>query len=113
MPGGLDERPTHIADRHCDPATVPVEQRLATAGVKLRVSGSPRTTKAHLWVGVGDADDPYVVCDFTTGYSAAGPTRFLAGFAGYFQADALAQYVVSQFETRPPPVPLAPNQAPG
>jgi len=91
MPGGLDERPTHIADRHCDPATVPVEQRLATAGVKLRVSGSPRTTKAHLWVGVGDADDPYVVCDFTTGYSAAGPTRFLAGFAGYFQADALAQ----------------------
>jgi len=61
-------------------------------GVKLRVPGSSRTTKAHLWVGIGDADYPYVVCDFTTGYSAAGPARFLAGFAGYFQANALAQY---------------------
>jgi transposase len=61
-------------------------------GVKLRVPGSDRTKKAHLWVGIGDADYPYVVFDFTTDHTADGPTRFFAGFAGYLQADALAQY---------------------
>jgi transposase len=61
-------------------------------GVKLRVAGSDRTTKAHLWVCIGDADHPYVVFDFTAGYSGDGPTRFLDGFEGYFRADALAQY---------------------
>jgi transposase len=61
-------------------------------GVKLRVPGCARTTKAHLWTCIGDADYPYVVFDFTTDHTADGPTRFLAGYAGYFQADALAQY---------------------
>lgn len=61
-------------------------------GVKLRVPGCPRTAKAHLWACIGDADYPYVVFDFTTDHTADGPTRFLAGFAGYLQADALAQY---------------------
>ena len=61
-------------------------------GVKLRVPGSNRTTKAHLWVCIGDADYPYVVFDFTSDYTADGPTRFLKGYKGHFQADALAQY---------------------
>jgi transposase len=61
-------------------------------GVKLRVPGSDRTAKAHLWACIGDADYPYVVFDFTADYTATGPTRFLAGYAGYLQADALAQY---------------------
>jgi transposase len=61
-------------------------------GVKLRVPGSRRTTKAHLWTYIGDADYPYVVFDFTSNYTADGPTRFLKGYKGYFQADALAQY---------------------
>ena len=61
-------------------------------GVKLRVPKADRTSPAHLWACIGDADFPYVVFDFTTGYTAAGPTRFLAGYTGYFQADALAQY---------------------
>lgn len=61
-------------------------------GVKLRVPGSTRTTKAHLWTCIGDADHPYVLFDFTAGYTADGPTQFLAGYKGYFQADALAQY---------------------
>jgi transposase len=61
-------------------------------GVKLRVPGSNRTTKAHLWVCIGDADYPYVLFDFTADHTAEGPTRFLAGYKGYFQADALAQY---------------------
>src|SRR5262249_47391658 len=60
--------------------------------VKLRVAGAERTSKAHLWVGIGDADYPYVVFDFTVGYTAEGPQRFLQGYRGYLQADALAQY---------------------
>jgi transposase len=60
--------------------------------VKLRVPGSNRTTKAHLWVGIGDADYPHVVFDFTTDYTADGPARFFNGYAGYFRADALARY---------------------
>src|SRR5262249_4470995 len=39
-----------------------------------------------------DADYPYVVFDFTVGYTAEGPQRFLQGYRGYLQADALAQY---------------------
>lgn len=61
-------------------------------GVKLRVAGADRTRKAHLWAYIGDADFPYVVFDFTAGYTAAGPERFLGEYRGYFQADALAQY---------------------
>jgi transposase len=60
--------------------------------VKLRVAGADRTRSAHLWVGIGEADYPYVVFDFTADYTAAGPERFLAGYRGYLQADALAQY---------------------
>src|SRR5262245_55172651 len=60
--------------------------------VKLRVPGCDRTKKAHLWVAIGDADYPYVVFDFTADYTAAGPERFLKGYRGYLQADALAQY---------------------
>jgi transposase len=60
--------------------------------VKLRVPGAGRTRKAHLWVAIGDADDPYVVFGFTADYTAAGPQRFLEGYRGYLQADALAQY---------------------
>ena len=60
--------------------------------VKLRVPGARKTRKAHLWVGIGDADYPYVVFDFTADYTAAGPERFLRGYRGYLQADALAQY---------------------
>jgi transposase len=60
--------------------------------VKLRVPGADKTKKAHLWVTIGDADYPYVVFDFTADYTATGPTTFLAGYRGYLQADALAQY---------------------
>jgi transposase len=40
--------------------------------VKLRVAGADRTRKAHLWVGIGDADYPYAVFDFTADYTAYG-----------------------------------------
>ena len=61
-------------------------------GVKLRVEGADRTSKAHLWAGIGDADYPYVVFDFTPDYTGKGPQRFFRGYKGYLQADALAQY---------------------
>jgi transposase len=61
-------------------------------GVKLRVPGAPKTHKAHLWVVIGDPDFPYVLFVFTADYTAAGPEEFLAGYRGYLQADALAQY---------------------
>jgi transposase len=60
--------------------------------VKLRVVGAKATKKAHLWAYIGEDDFPYVVFDFTADYTAAGPQRFLAGYKGYLQADALAQY---------------------
>lgn len=61
--------------------------------VKLRVVGLSQTKKTHLWTYVGDADFPYVVFDFTADYTAeSGPEKFLKGYKGYLQADALAQY---------------------
>jgi hypothetical protein len=60
--------------------------------VKLRLPGADGTTKAHLWVCLGDADHPYVVFDFTADYTKAGPQEFLKGYQGYLHADALAQY---------------------
>jgi transposase len=60
--------------------------------VKLRVPGATRTSRAHLWSYIGDADFPYAVFDFTAHYTAAGPEGFLVGYKGYLQADALAQY---------------------
>jgi transposase len=60
--------------------------------VKLRVPDLARAHKAHLWACLGDADYPYVVFDFTRGYSAEGPETFFGDYRGYLQADALAQY---------------------
>ncbi|AWM37114.1 putative Helix-turn-helix domain of transposase IS66 [Gemmata obscuriglobus] len=77
----LRTRKRSCACRQCDPTAV-----------KLRVAGKNRTARAHRWVGIGDADFPYVVFDFTTGYTADGPRAFFDGYAGYLQADALAQY---------------------
>jgi transposase len=60
--------------------------------VKLRVAGATQTRKAHLWAYIGEADFPYVVFDFTADYTASGPQKFLEGYKGHLQADALAQY---------------------
>ncbi|MGL4553376.1 MAG: IS66 family transposase, partial [Gemmataceae bacterium] len=61
-------------------------------GVKLRVKGADKAKRAYLWACIGDADFPYAVFDFTADHTAAGPERFLDGYRGYLQADALAQY---------------------
>jgi transposase len=60
--------------------------------VPFRQAGQDKTVTGHLWVYIGDRDHPYVLFDFTTHYRRDGPEQFLKGYAGYLQADALAQY---------------------
>jgi transposase len=60
--------------------------------VPFREGGKEKTSTGHLWVSLGDRDHPYVVFDFTTHYRRDGPEQILKGYAGYLQADALAQY---------------------
>ena len=45
-----------------------------------------------MWVYLGDRDHPYTVFDYTPNHSRDGPARFLAGYAGYLQADAYGGY---------------------
>jgi hypothetical protein len=54
--------------------------------------GEKATATGHLWTYIGDEANPYVLFDFTEGYSRDGPGSFLKGYQGYLQADALAQY---------------------
>jgi hypothetical protein len=48
--------------------------------------------QGHLWVRVGDLAHPLVVYDYTPDRSRDGPTRLLAGYRGYVQADAYSGY---------------------
>jgi transposase len=66
---------------HSDDTSVPFLER-----------GRDKARDGHLWVYIGDRDHPYVLFDFTTHYRRDGPEQFLKGYAGYLQADALAQY---------------------
>ena len=66
---------------HSDDTSVPFLER-----------GRDKARDGHLWVYIGDRAHPYVVFDFTTHYRRDGPEQFLKGYAGYLQADALAQY---------------------
>jgi transposase len=66
---------------HSDDTPVPFLER-----------GRDQVRDGHLWVYIGDRDHPYVVFDFTAHYRRDGPEQFLKGYAGYLQADALAQY---------------------
>jgi hypothetical protein len=66
---------------HSDDTSVPFLER-----------GRDKAREGYLWVYIGDRDHPYVVFDFTTHYRRDGPEQFLKGYAGYLQADALAQY---------------------
>jgi hypothetical protein len=52
----------------------------------------PRSRKGRFWVYIGPSSLPYDVYDFTEDRKRDGPSRFLAGFAGYMQADAFSGY---------------------
>jgi transposase len=60
--------------------------------VPFQVPGKEKTSTGHLWVYIGDAQHPYTLFDFTTGYSRDGPEGILKSYIGYLQADSLAQY---------------------
>ncbi len=66
---------------HTDDTSVPFLER-----------GRDKAREGHLWVYIGDRDHPFVVFDFTPHYKRDGPEQFLKGYAGYLQADGLAQY---------------------
>jgi hypothetical protein len=52
----------------------------------------PHTRTARLWTYVGDWRHPFTVYDYTTSRKRDGPHQFLAGYAGWLQADAYGGY---------------------
>jgi transposase len=52
----------------------------------------PGSLTTRFWLYHGDDGHPYDVYDFTTSRKRDGPATFLAGFAGYLQADAYSGY---------------------
>ena len=66
---------------HTDDTTVPVFDPTL-----------PKTRTGRFWVYIGDVRNPYVVYDYTPRRTRDGPERFLKGFCGYLQADALSGY---------------------
>jgi transposase len=52
----------------------------------------PGSHKGRFWVYIGPDDFPYDVYDFTENRKRDGPSRFLANYAGYLQADAFSGY---------------------
>ncbi len=52
----------------------------------------PGSHKGRFWVYIGPTGFPYDVYDFTEDRKRAGPSRFLANYAGYLQADAFSGY---------------------
>lgn len=50
------------------------------------------TRLARFWGYLGDTKHPYVVYDFTSDRSRAGPETFLSEYSGYLQADAYGGY---------------------
>jgi transposase len=53
---------------------------------------TPGSHRGQFWVYIGSAAVPYDVYDFTEDRKRDGPVRFLAGYAGYLQADAFSGY---------------------
>jgi len=54
--------------------------------------GAGKTTKARMWVYVGDDDNPYTIFDFTLSRSRDGPAQFLKDYKGTLLADAYGGY---------------------
>ena len=54
--------------------------------------GEPGSHKGRFWVYIGPTALPYDVYDFTEDRKGDGPSRFLANFTGFLQADAFSGY---------------------
>lgn len=59
-------------------------------GIKMLADGQCRNCK--FWTYVGDDANPYAVYEFSLTREGKNPSRFLADFAGYLQADAFSGY---------------------
>jgi transposase len=60
--------------------------------VKVRDTRRKIKVTARLWGYFGDHLAPFDVFDFTMSHKRDGPSRFLAGFRGFLQADAFSGY---------------------
>lgn len=99
---GWDVRRSTLCDylRRCAVLLTPLYQLMterAKQSYSLHADDTPLTLlrprrTAYAWVYRGDADHPYTVFDLTPGRSQEFPTRFLAGFTGFLQADAYAGF---------------------
>jgi hypothetical protein len=52
----------------------------------------PHVRNGRFWVYLGDAEQPYVVFDYTRSRERDGPAEFLKSYEGYLQADAFSAY---------------------
>lgn len=77
----MTERVRRSRAIHTDETRVPIPE-----------PGTGRCRSGRLWCYVGDRANPYVVYDYTPDRTRAGPTRWLADYKGYLQADAYGGY---------------------
>ena len=66
----------------CDDTPVKVQDRSRKDNIK----------EGRIWIYRGDKSNPYSVFDYTESRNRDGPLKFLAGYAGYLQADAFAGF---------------------
>jgi transposase len=73
---------------------VPKGSVIWTDDTHVTVLGGAKTGshKGRFWVYIGSSTFPYDVYDFTEDRRRDGPTRFLANYTGYLQADAFSGY---------------------
>lgn len=77
----MTERVRQSKAIHTDDTTVPIQS-----------PGAKQCRKGRIWCYLGDEANPYTVYDYTPSRSRDGPAKWLAGFAGYLQADAYGGY---------------------
>jgi transposase len=60
--------------------------------VPIQSPGQKQCRKGRIWCYLGDAANPYIVYEYRHSRSRDGPSKWLAGFIGYLQADAYGGY---------------------
>lgn len=60
--------------------------------VPIQSPGQKQCRQGRIWCYLGDEANPYTVYDYTPNRQRDGPAKWLAGYAGYLQADAYGGY---------------------
>jgi transposase len=60
--------------------------------VPIQSPGAKQCRKGRIWCYLGDESHPYIVYDYTSNRTRAGPAEWLKDFRGYLQADAYGGY---------------------